>query len=67
MTPSIPVLYELSLADQELELSAERIAEAGAAHARLRPGLEELRRLELSFLEPVLEPASALQWLEADR
>ena len=59
--------YDLVLADQQLELSPTRIVEAAAAHARLRPGLEALRRLELSVLEPVIEPATALQWLEADR
>ena len=49
---------------QGLELSDERLDQAVATHAALRPSLEALRDVELSFLEPVLEPATALRWIE---
>jgi hypothetical protein len=65
MSDFFPELYAAMLADQGLSLSDARIADAEAAHTRLRPGLEQLRGLELSFLEPVPEPATALRWLEA--
>jgi hypothetical protein len=59
-----PTFLTAMLADQGLSLSAARVTAAAATHGRMRPGLEQLRSLELSFLEPVIEPASALQWLE---
>jgi MFS transporter, DHA1 family, multidrug resistance protein len=60
---SSPFLATL-LSDQALILSEERLLQAVATHAQMRTGLEQLRSLELSFLEPVVEPATALAWLE---
>jgi predicted MFS family arabinose efflux permease len=45
-------------------LSADRLAHARAVHASLRPKLEAMRAVPLSFLEPVIEPATSLAWLE---
>jgi hypothetical protein len=61
--PSIETFRALAL-HQGLELTDERIAQAVATHAALRPALDALRDVELSFLEPVLEPATALRWIE---
>jgi MFS transporter, DHA1 family, multidrug resistance protein len=61
--PSIETFRALAV-HQGLELSEERLAQAVATHAGLRPGLEALRDVPLSFLEPVLEPATALRWIE---
>jgi hypothetical protein len=52
------------LRNQGLSLSEERLAHAVAAHAAMRPELDALRAVPLSFLEPVLEPGTALQWIE---
>jgi hypothetical protein len=57
-------LLAAMLADQGLHLSGARLATAAGTHESMRPGLERLRALELSFFEPVIEPATALQWLE---
>jgi hypothetical protein len=54
------------LADAGLALAEARLSEAAASHARFREGLEQLRATELSFFEPVVEPATAFQWLEAE-
>jgi hypothetical protein len=63
--PSTELLAGM-LADAGLELSEARLVEAAATHARMRSGLTALRATELSFFEPVVEPATALQWLEAE-
>jgi MFS family permease len=50
--------------NQGLSLSAERLDQAAANQAGLRPRLLLLRALPLSFLEPVVEPATALRWIQ---
>lgn len=58
-------LFTAMLADQGLApLSADRVAAAVAAHQAMRPALEALRAVPLSYLEPVIEPSAALAWLE---
>jgi hypothetical protein len=56
--------FRAMLANQGLELSEDRLAQAVATHSSLRPALDALRATPLSFLEPVLEPATALRWIE---
>jgi hypothetical protein len=53
------------LADQGRELTEERFAAALASHRNVRQDMERLRAIPQAFLEPVLEPATALRWLEA--
>ena len=53
------------LADQGLDLSEARLAAALVSHQSARQQLDRLRAITQSFLEPVVEPASALRWLQA--
>lgn len=53
-----------SIQDQGIEFEPVRRAMAEEIYAGLRPGVEALRRVHLSFLDPVIEPASAAQWIE---
>lgn len=62
-TDSQPPL-EAMLTVQNLSLEPERLAAALEVHYALRPSLEQLRSLPMSFLEPVVEPASATSWIE---
>jgi hypothetical protein len=57
-------LIEEWAAYQGLEYAAHRLDYAREFHARLRPLVLQLRAVPLSFTGPVLEPASALAWLE---
>jgi hypothetical protein len=57
-------LYNRIAAEQGLGFAPERYAAAVATHDGLRDALLRLRAVPLSFLEPVLEPASALAWIE---
>lgn len=64
MTTDSPPPLEAMLAVQGLSLEPERLEAALAVHTALRPSLERLRSLPMSYLEPVVEPASALTWIE---
>jgi hypothetical protein len=57
-------MFRAILANQGLTLTDERLAQAVARHAAMRTDLEALRAVPLSFLDPVLEPGTALQWIE---
>lgn len=58
-------LFRGMLAEQGLApLADERVAAALAVHAAMGPALAALRSVPLSYLEPVVEPTSALAWLE---
>jgi len=57
-------LYDQIAAQQGLAFAPERIAAAVATHEGMRDALLRLRQAPLSFIEPVLEPASALSWIE---
>ena len=57
-------LIEEWAAYQGLEYGAPRLDYAREFHARIHPLVLQLRAVPLSFTEPVLEPASALAWLE---
>jgi hypothetical protein len=56
--------YERVALDQGLTFEPARYAAALQTHAGMREALLRLREVPLSFLEPVSEPASALQWIE---
>jgi hypothetical protein len=45
-------------------LSSERVAYAMRQHADFHPKLVAMRAIPLRFLEPVIEPATALTWIE---
>jgi hypothetical protein len=62
-TPSIGFVTDWA-ASLGLPYSDERLAYAQQTHARLRPQLEQLRAVSLSFVEPVIEPATGNAWLE---
>lgn len=64
MTEPTDEMFRALLANQGLTLTEERLAQAVVTHAAMRPDLEALRQVPLSFLEPVLEPGTALQWIE---
>jgi hypothetical protein len=61
--PTIEIFQALAT-NQGISLSDRRIADAVANHAGLRAQVEALRAVPLSFLEPVLEPGTALAWIE---
>jgi hypothetical protein len=56
-------MFRAFAANQGLTLSEERLEAALATHVGLRPQVDALRAVPLSFLEP-LEPATALLWIE---
>ena len=64
MTVPDETMFRAILDNQCLSLSDERLARAVAGHAAMRADLEALRAVPLSFLDPVLEPGTALQWIE---
>jgi hypothetical protein len=53
-----------AIEDQGIEFEPQRRAKAEEIYAGLRPGIERLRLVPLSFLDPVVEPAAAAQWIE---
>jgi hypothetical protein len=56
--------FRALLANQGLTLSEDRLAQAVVNHAAMRPELEKLRAVELAFVGDVIEPGTALQWIE---
>jgi hypothetical protein len=56
--------FRALLEHQDLGLSDARLAQAVANHAGMQRELAALRAVPLSFLEPVLEPGTALAWIE---
>ncbi len=61
--PTIETFRAL-LGNEGFEMSDVRLAQAVETHRAQRPDIEALRAHPLSFLEPVLEPATALSWIE---
>jgi hypothetical protein len=49
--------------DLDIDLTPSRLAQAYETHAKFRRDLERLRDLQLSFLEPVSEPAAGFVWI----
>jgi HD superfamily phosphohydrolase YqeK len=64
MTVPDPDMFRAMLANQGLSLTEDRIAQAVANHAAMRSDLEALRSVELAFVGDVIEPGTALQWIE---
>lgn len=56
--------YQWALRRQGIAFDTERLAAAAATYELLRPAIEELRTVPLSFVDP-WEPSSALAWLES--
>lgn len=64
MTLPNETTFRALLENQGLTLSDERLAQAVAAHTALRPDVERLRAVPLAFVGDVVEPGTALQWIE---
>jgi len=64
MTFSQRDLLEAMLDERGVSLPDERIAAAAATREKLRHEFDKLRSVELAFLPPYLEPATALRWIE---
>lgn len=54
------------LEERGVSLPPERIASAATTYEKLRHEFEKLRSVELRFLPPYIEPATAVQWIEND-
>src|SRR5438128_4158326 len=63
MTAPTADIFRAVLANQGISLPPDLLEVAIAQHARLRPGLEELRAIPLSYLE-LIEPAMVSRWIE---
>lgn len=53
-----------AIKDQGIEFEHGRFETAAAIYEQLRGPILELRKVPLSFLEPLAEPATALRWIE---
>lgn len=49
--------------ERRLDLSEEQLADAAAFLERFHNELESLRSVQLAFLPPYIEPATALDWI----
>jgi hypothetical protein len=61
--PSEDVLAAIAH-DRDLRLTPEMLRAASEFLARYRHELEQLRAVDLSFLPPYIQPATALTWIE---
>lgn len=50
--------------ERNLALGPAQLTEAAEIHAQLADAMATLRDLELEFLPPYIEPATALRWIE---
>lgn len=64
--PTVETLRVLAANQGVTALDEARLAQAAEAHASFRADLEALRAVPFAFLADVLEPDSALRWLEAE-
>jgi hypothetical protein len=64
MTFSYIALLEAMLEERGVSLPSERVAAAAATREKLRHEFDKLRAVDLTFLPPYLEPATALRWIE---
>lgn len=53
------------LIDRGLSLPQKNLESAAATHEKLRHEFEKLNSVELRFLPPYIEPATAIQWIES--
>lgn len=65
-TVTVETLRVLAANQGVTALGEARLAQAAEAHTSFRGDLEALRALPFTFLADVVEPDSALRWLEAD-
>jgi hypothetical protein len=61
--PTVETLTVLAM-DRDLEIPRERIETAAGWHRAMRPKVQMLRAVRLSYLPPAIEPATALAWLK---
>ncbi|MGI8516717.1 MAG: hypothetical protein ACR2NT_16620 [Acidimicrobiia bacterium] len=62
--PYVDVLKSI-LAERGVELPEANIQSAAATHEKLRHEFEKLHSVELRFLPPYIEPATATRWIES--
>jgi hypothetical protein len=60
--PTVETLAVIAM-DRDLEIPRDHIESATNGHRSMRPKLQLLRALRLSYLPPVIEPATALAWI----
>lgn len=53
------------LDDRGLSLPEKNLDAAAATHDKLQHEFEKLNSVELRFLPPYIEPATALRWIES--
>lgn len=53
------------LDDRGLSLPQKNLESAAATHDKLRHEFEKLNSVELRFLPPYIEPATAIRWIES--
>jgi hypothetical protein len=53
------------LLDRGITLPEENLASAAATHDKLHHEFEKLNSVELRFLPPYIEPATAVRWIES--
>lgn len=53
------------LADRGVSLPEDNLAAAAATHDKLHHEFEKLNAVELRFLPPYIEPATAVRWIES--
>jgi hypothetical protein len=56
---------EVIASDRGVHVPAEYLERAAAAHAALRARVEELRAIDLTFIEHI-EPADVIDWIERE-
>ena len=61
---AIAELLAALASDRNLAIEPAQLAEAAEIHAQLADAIATLRDLELEFLPPYVEPATALRWIE---
>ena len=65
-TVTVDTLRVLAANQGVTALGEARLAQAAEAHASFRPELQALRAVPFTFLADVVEPDSALRWLESE-
>lgn len=53
------------LEDRGLSLPEKNLESAAATHEKLRHEFEKLNSVDLRFLPPYIEPATAVAWIES--
>ncbi len=58
-------LLQAILEERGISIPEENVRSAAATADKLRGEFEKLRSVELEFLPPYFEPATAVQWIES--